>query len=73
MHDRRPIEAVRRNGTTFPAEASISQFQVGGEWVMTVRLRDITERKLAEELLKRSEARFRKYRPAFGRRDYRGR
>ena len=58
MNERGSIYGLRSDGTEFPAEASISKFEVGGEKVLTVRLRDITERKRAEEAVKRSEARF---------------
>jgi hypothetical protein len=37
-----------RNGETFPAEAAISKFEVGGQRLLTVALRDITERKRSE-------------------------
>ena len=39
-----PIRAVRKNGEEFPAEASISKFDAGGERMITVVLRDVSER-----------------------------
>jgi two-component system, cell cycle sensor histidine kinase and response regulator CckA len=53
------LTAVRANGEVFPIEATISQVQVAGQKLYTVILRDITERKRAEETLLQSEARFR--------------
>lgn len=51
------INGLRADGQEFPIEASISQVEVGGERLSTVILRDITERKAAEEALLESRRR----------------
>ncbi len=54
MGDRRDIFGLRRDGTEFPAEASISKLVLAsGERVYTVSLRDISERVLREEAQRR--------------------
>ena len=51
------IMAIRANGTEFPAEASISYFDLGQGICYTAIVRDITERMRVEEELHASERR----------------
>lgn len=50
------VVAVRKGGTEFPIELSISATKVGGEWNAIGIVRDITERKRAEDALKKNVA-----------------
>ena len=52
MEARTQISAQRKDGTIFPAEATISQTHRGGERIATVIMRDITERLAAEAELR---------------------
>ena len=51
--------AVRTNGQEFPMEASITHIKSDGRELFTVIVRDITERRRAEEAMRESEERFR--------------
>ncbi len=51
--------AVRKNGQEFPIEASIAYVDSDGRKLLTVIIRDITERRLAEQSIRESEERFR--------------
>jgi PAS domain S-box-containing protein len=56
MNARGVIYGQRADGSEFPAEASISKFEAAGETILTVRLRDISERQAAEERLRQMAA-----------------
>lgn len=51
MGQRREIVGLRKNGTEFPARASITKFQLGGAPIFSVILQDVTEQKHFEERL----------------------
>jgi PAS domain S-box-containing protein len=54
MGARLDLFGLRADGTEFPIDASISQVAIGGGKFYTVILRDITERKRAEEQVEKS-------------------
>jgi PAS domain S-box-containing protein len=53
MGERQEIFARRKDGTEFPAEASIAKLEIAGKKIYMVVLRDVTERKRAEAALAR--------------------
>jgi diguanylate cyclase (GGDEF)-like protein/PAS domain S-box-containing protein len=53
MSGRSEVMGYRKDGSFFPLEASIAKFRNGDEWLLVVTMRDITERKKAEDELTR--------------------
>jgi PAS domain S-box-containing protein len=54
------LVALHKNGTEFPVEVSLTAMQIHDKWHATCIARDITERKLANERLLKSEARYKR-------------
>ena len=52
-------ENIRKDGTTFPVEVRVGSVDYGGRRMVLVSVRDITERRHAEEALRESQERFR--------------
>jgi PAS domain S-box-containing protein len=55
MHSPRTLSALRADGEQFPIEATISQVEAVGQKLFTVVLRDLSERKRAEDELRKAE------------------
>ena len=53
------LEAIRRDGNEIPVQLSLSAIHMKGAWHAVGIIRDITERKRAEDALRESEERYR--------------
>jgi PAS domain S-box-containing protein len=60
MGRERDVMALRADGTEFPVDVAISRVQIGKERLFTAVLRDISERRHAEEALRHNEASLRR-------------
>lgn len=65
------MSALRKDGTEFPIELSISALKVGGEWHATGIIRDISERKKSEEKLKEYITELERFKKATIQREFR--
>ena len=51
--------ALKKDGTEFPVELSISSLQIRGKWHVAAIVRDISDRKRMEQVLREGEERYR--------------
>ncbi len=56
----REVEALRKDGTCFPAEINLNAVQIDGQWWAVGVVRDISARKAIEEIAAVNEQRFEK-------------
>jgi PAS domain S-box-containing protein len=59
LNRRIEVTALTRDGREFPIELAISPAKLGAEWSFSAFIRDLTERKEAEEALRQGEQRYR--------------
>jgi PAS domain S-box-containing protein len=57
----RDLLAMRRDGSKFPIDLTVSSFDIDGQCFLTGIIRDASDRKLAETTLRGSEARLRRF------------
>ena len=60
----REVVGLRKDGTTFPMDLSVAEARVGGERIFLGIVRDISERKRSEALLRAELEKLQKLRPA---------
>lgn len=58
MSERPELLAQRKNGETFPTEVTLSRLDLGKQRVLTAIVRDVTERRKAENSVRESEKRY---------------
>jgi two-component system cell cycle sensor histidine kinase/response regulator CckA len=59
LNRRIEVTALTRDGREFPIELAISPAKLGEEWSFSAFIRDLTERKAAEEAVRQGEQRYR--------------